>query len=82
MIRLAAQENCFFAAIILLAGYQLRELRYPPIGEVDPNRFIFKDRIVNFTNSLIISIVSLGVIYLGLRMFVFFVIRMLAKMPV
>ena len=46
------------------------------------NRILFKDRIVNYTTSLIVSIASLGVIYLGLRMLVFFFIGTLARMPV
>jgi YggT family protein len=46
------------------------------------NRIIFRDRIVNYLTSLIISISSLLLIYLGLRIFVFIVTGMLAKLPI
>ena len=46
------------------------------------NRIIFKDRIVNYMTSLIISISSLLLIYLGLRILVLIVTGMLVKLPI
>jgi YggT family protein len=46
------------------------------------NRILFKDRIVNFISSLIVSIAALGLIYLILRIIVFFVSGVLARLPI
>ena len=46
------------------------------------NRLLFKNRIVNYTSSLLVSIAGLGLIYLVLRMFVFVVAGALARLPV
>jgi len=45
------------------------------------SRFLFKDRIVNYGNSLIISIVCLGLLYFVLRFLVSFLSMMLARLP-
>ena len=45
------------------------------------NRFIFRDRIVNYLTGMILSIMSLGVIYLILRIAVSMLSAMLAQMP-
>jgi len=78
--------------VLRLIAYLARSNMYSPfwriVGTISQpvtyriNRVIFRDRIVNFTTSLIVSLVSLGVIYLGLRFLVFFIVRALAKMPV
>jgi len=46
------------------------------------NRILFRDRIVNFTTSLIISIAGLGIIYLAMRILVIHAVRLLAGLPV
>jgi len=46
------------------------------------NRILFKDRIVNFTVSLIISTLGMGLIYLLLRIIVIFAAGALARLPV
>ena len=46
------------------------------------NRILFRNRIVNFMTALIISIVSLGIIYMLLRILVGVVFRVLAGSPV
>jgi YggT family protein len=46
------------------------------------NRILFKDRIVNFISSVIISVVGLVGIYLVLRVFVIFVSGVLARLPI
>ena len=45
------------------------------------NRFIFKDRILQFTTAVIISIVSLGIIYLILRVLVLLLSGILVRFP-
>jgi len=45
------------------------------------NRIIFRDRIANYMTSLIVSISSLALIYLGLRILVFILTGMLVKLP-
>ena len=45
------------------------------------NRFIFRDRIVNYLSGIIISIVSLGLIYFVLRIIVSILSSMLARLP-
>jgi YggT family protein len=45
------------------------------------NRIIFKDRIANYLTSLIISIASLILISLGLRILIFIVTGMLVRLP-
>jgi len=45
-------------------------------------RILFKDRIVSFTHSVIISIASLGIIYLVLRVLVGFISGAVANLPV
>ena len=45
------------------------------------NRILFKDRIVNFFTALIVSIVSLALIYLVLRILFIVVSRLLAGLP-
>ena len=46
------------------------------------NRIIFKNRIVNFTTGVIISIASLGLTYLVLRILVLIVSGMLVRLPI
>jgi len=46
------------------------------------NRFIFRDRIVNYLSGIIISIVSLGLIYLVLRIIVSILAAMLVRIPI
>jgi YggT family protein len=45
------------------------------------NRFIFKDRIVDFRTGIILSIVSLALIYMILQILVFLVSGVLARLP-
>ena len=45
------------------------------------NRILFRDRIVNFLSGLIISIASLGIIYLVLRILVSIVSIVLSRLP-
>ena len=45
------------------------------------NRLLFRDRIVNYGSSLIISIVCLGLFYFVLRFLVSFLSMMLARLP-
>jgi len=45
------------------------------------NRILFKDRIGNYTNGLIISILSMGIVYLILRLVVSFLSGILARLP-
>ncbi|MCL2380461.1 MAG: YggT family protein [Treponema sp.] len=46
------------------------------------NRLLFKGRIVNFANSIIISIAVLGLLFLGLRFLVMFASGVLAGLPI
>ena len=46
------------------------------------NRVLFRDRIVNFRNGLLVSIAGLGLVYLVLRILVSFVSVALAKLPI
>ena len=46
------------------------------------NRLLFKDRIISFTASVIVSIAAMGIVYLGLRIIVVLLSGMLARLPV
>ena len=46
------------------------------------NRLFFRDRIIGFTASIIISILALGIVYLALKFIVAFVSGMLVRLPV
>jgi YggT family protein len=46
------------------------------------NRFIFKDRIVNFTTGIITSLAVLAAAYLVLNIVVFIVSRLLVRLPI
>jgi len=46
------------------------------------NRILFKDRIINFTYSCLLSVASMGVIYFVLRFLVLFLSRALAGLPI
>ena len=46
------------------------------------NRLLFRDRIIGFTASVIISIAGLGIVYLGLKFIVALVSGMLVRLPI
>ena len=78
--------------ILRLIAFLIRANNYSPFWRIvetisQPvlfwiNRTIFKDRIVNFLTSLIISITALGFIYVILRILVSIVSGMLLRLPI
>ena len=46
------------------------------------NRTLFKDRILNYTTSVVLSIVGLGLIYFVMRILIFSVSGLLVRLPV
>ena len=78
--------------ILRLIAYFTRQNLYTPFWRIVDtisrpvlfriNRILFRNRIVNFRNGVILSLVSLGVIYIILRFLVSFVSVILAKLPI
>jgi YggT family protein len=60
--------------------YVIESISRPVIYRI--NRFIFKDRIVNFTSGIIISLAVLLAAYLVLNIAVFLVSGMLVRLPI
>jgi len=61
--------------------WRIVEAIYQPVS-YKINRMLFKNRIMSFTNSCLISIACLGIVFLGLRFIVLLLSNALAGLPI